>query len=489
MLEELKEALAGCRLYERSLRQHEGRAFILARDPQGERFLYIHGEALPGGFDCQEAFEGWRCPLSPGNAFALQRLFPWLQPRPLRVNRLSFGFGDRLGLATPGHIRALSGLGFTFTIFPVFAQQSIRELARTERTPEEVMADAIWGAFQEGYTSGFGADADHLKTLDDLERAVPVGFTLYTCDPSDHVNDRASTMTPAELERAFAALPEREREQLRRRYLDREFELRDPESGEALRIRLDEERLARAAVKYLPAIQHAVRMYQALKEGLKGKEFNFELSVDETETPTTPEEHFFIASELREAGVRLSGLAPRFVGQFQKAIDYIGDLGAFEEQLRTHAALARALGPYKISVHSGSDKLRIYPLLKRYLGELLHIKTAGTSYLEALRTLALEEPELFREIWSFALTRYDEDKRTYHVKERLQLPDIEAIPDGQLAELFQQDDVRQLLHITYGSVLARYRERLLSALKEHEERYWELLKEHFRRHLEPLREV
>ncbi|HIC95366.1 TPA: hypothetical protein EYP12_01920 [Candidatus Bipolaricaulota bacterium] len=75
------------------------------------------------------------------------------------------------------------------------------------------------------------------------------------------------------------------------------------------------------------------------------------------------------------------------------------------------------------------------------------------------------------------------------MKERLQLPDIEAIPDGRLAELFQQDDVRQLLHITYGSVLARYRERLLSALKEHEERYWELLKEHFRRHLEPLREV
>ena len=485
MLEELKETLEneGCQLYGRSLRQHEGRAFILAKDPRGEKFLYIRGETLPEGFDCQEAYGGWRCPLSPGNAFALQRIFPWLRPRPLRVNRLSFGFGDRLGLATPGHVRALTSLGRA--VFPVLAQQSIRELDRTGRTPEEVLASAVWGAFQEGYTAGFGADADHLKTLDDLKRMIPLGFTLYTCDPSDHVNDRASAMPPAELERAFKALPEQEK--VRRRYLDKEFELRDPESGEVLRIKLDKERLARAAVKYLPAIQWAIQMYRTLKEELG--EFNFELSVDETETPTTPEEHFFIVSELREAGVRLDGLAPRFVGEFQKAIDYLGDLSAFEEQLRAHAALARALGPYKLSVHSGSDKFRIYPLLRKHLGELLHIKTAGTSYLEALRTLALEEPGLFREIYGFALTRYDEDRKTYHVKERLQLPEIEAIPDERLAELLQQDDVRQLLHVTYGSVLMRYRERLISALEEREERYYELLEEHFRRHLEPLREV
>ena len=138
---------------------------------------------------------------------------------------------------------------------------------------------------------------------------------------------------------------------------------------------------------------------------------------------------------------------------------------------------------------SGSDKFRIYPLLRKHLGELLHIKTAGTSYLEALRTLALEEPGLFREIYGFALTRYDEDRKTYHVKERLQLPEIEAIPDERLAELLQQDDARQLLHVTYGSVLMRYRERLISALEEREERYYELLEEHFRRHLEPLRGV
>ncbi len=103
---------------------------------------------------------------------------------------------------------------------------------------------------------------------------------------------------------------------------------------------------------------------------------------------TTPFEHWLVASELRRLGVEWVGLAPRFVGDFEKGIDYRGDLEVFRREYLKHLAIAEALGPYKISIHSGSDKFGVY----RVIGEIgkggVHVKTAGTSYLEALRTVA-----------------------------------------------------------------------------------------------------
>jgi len=489
IIDRIKRALPdGYRIYKRSIQEKGGEIFALVKSPAGEKLLYVMGERpVPEGMRCKEGLgEGLLCLLTPQNAFALQKIFDWLKPRTIGVNRPSFGFGDRLGLATPGHVRAIRGRA----IIPVFAQQSIREMERTGRTPEEVMADAIWGVFQEGYTGGFGADADHLKTIADIERTVPVGFTLYTCDPSDYVNDRATLMDATELEREFVNIPGHE--ELRQRYLGQTFELCDLKTEKILTIELSEEELGRAAVKYGKAVQWAITIYQALKDRLR--EFDFELSVDETETPTTPVEHLFIVNELKRAGVKLTGLAPRFVGEFQKGVDYIGDLNALKRQLQAHATIARSLGPYKISVHSGSDKFRIYPLIHRHLDNLFHIKTAGTSYLVAVYLLALEEPELFREIYRFALSRYDEDRETYHVTRHPILPDVTAIPDDGLPKLLEQDDVRQLLHVSFGSVLTwrdreggwLFRQRLLKALEEYEEHYYELLERHFRRHLDLL---
>ena len=126
------------------------------------------------------------------------------------------------------------------------------------------------------------------------------------------------------------------------------------------------------------------------------------MSVDETDTPTSHAEHLFIARELRRLGVRWVSLAPRYVGRFEKGVDYIGDLGAFEADFAGHAAIARALGPYKLSLHTGSDKFSIYDIATRSAGGLLHLKTAGTSYLEALRATASFDPTLFREILALA---------------------------------------------------------------------------------------
>src|SRR5438132_186439 len=105
--------------------------------------------------------------------------------------------------------------------------------------------------------------------------------------------------------------------------------------------------------------------------------FEIEVSVDETDSPTSALEHLFFGLELKRRRVKVVSLAPRFIGEFEKGIDYRGDLHKFEAALGEHVAVARFCGPYKISVHSGSDKFAIYPILGRVCGDLLHVKTAG----------------------------------------------------------------------------------------------------------------
>ncbi|MGE5361575.1 MAG: tagaturonate epimerase family protein, partial [Bacteroidales bacterium] len=187
-------------------------------------------------------------------------------------------------------------------------------------------------------------------------------------------------------------------------------------------------------------------------------------------------------------------LAPRFVGRFEKGVDYQGDLAAFDADCAVHAAIARALGPYKISLHSGSDKFSIYESVARHTRSLVHLKTAGTSYLEALRTLASVDPVLFREIYALARARYDVDRASYHVSGDVsRTPSPAAIRDADLALLLEDFDARQVLHVTFGSVLTAkaddgswlLRDRILDALRRHSAEYAAHLERHFVRHLQP----
>src|SRR5690606_21841754 len=141
--------------------------------------------------------------------------------------------------------------------------------------------------------------------------------------------------------------------------------------------------LARAAAKYGRAVAHAVRMFRHLDAVNGERPWEMELSVDETETPTSHLEHLYIVTELRRLGVRWVSLAPRYVGRFEKGVDYIGDLDALHADLAGHAAIARAFGPYKLSLHSGSDKFSVYPLAVDATNGMVHLKTAGTSMLTA----------------------------------------------------------------------------------------------------------
>jgi len=135
---------------------------------------------------------------------------------------------------------------------------------------------------------------------------------------------------------------------------------------------------------------------------------------------------FYIASELKRLGVHWVSLAPRYVGRFEKGVDYIGDLAELRTDLAGHAAIARALGPYKLSLHSGSDKFSVYPLIVEAARGQVHFEDSGTSYLEALRTIARVKPALFREIAELAIERYPTDRATYHVSAELaKLPTLQ----------------------------------------------------------------
>ena len=423
------------------------------------------------------------------NAAALRNRLPWLRARPLGL-QTSAGMGDRLGLATPGHVRALRAAGGN--IAPILPQQSIREMTRTGRSPQQVMDDAVWGIFAEGWRDGFGADADHLKTPADIDACLAAGFTFFTIDPGEHVDDRAETVDPAELRELFQALPwaeldDRPDEALRR-YGSLSLQIEDHT------ITLDDPAALRAAVKYGRAVAHVARMYRHLQEAGGDTPTELEVSVDETEHVTTHAEHVYIASELQRLGVRWVSLAPRYVGRFEKGVDYIGDLSTFEDDFAVHAAIARHFGPYKLSLHSGSDKFSVYPIAMRQTRGLVHLKTAGTSYLEALRTVAELDPPLFREIYIFAREHYETDKASYHISAELErAPRPEDVTDGNLPELLAQFDAREILHVTFGSVLTsrteqggwRFYDRLMALLRANPEAYAINLEAHFLRHLLP----
>ena len=423
-------------------------------------------------------------PASPRNAATLRSHLSWLQPRLLGL-QTSAGMGDRLGLATPGHVQAISAVGGH--IAPIFAQQSIREMTRTGRTPQQVMDDATWGIFQEGWRNGVGADADHQKTTADIDNCLAAGFTFFTIDPGEHVDNAAETASLSDLRAAAEGLPP----DVQPRASSLSGKTFDIE-GHA--IHFDEHALLQAAVKYGRAVWHVTTMYRHLLQAAQGRKFELEVSVDETEQPTSHAEHSYIASELKRLDVRWVSLAPRYIGRFEKGVDYIGDLTLFEQDFAVHAAIARQFGPYKLSLHSGSDKFSIYPIAMRQTRGLVHLKTAGTSYLEALRTIAALDSDFFRDIYVFARERYETDRASYHVSAQLdRAPQPQAIADSDLPDLLEQFDAREILHVTFGSVLTatapagqrRFYDRFMNLLQNNAEAYTANVKAHFIRHLQP----
>jgi hypothetical protein len=479
-------------IYPCSIIEQSGVLFLIAKQGLDKHLYLVSERPQPPVFSAltgNDLAEGIRqCPLSHENALAIQAIFSFTKPVLVGLDD-SIGLGCRIGLANPGHLRAVQGTG----IKPILAQQSIRELQRTNREAEEVMDAAIWAVLQEGYRDGFGSDADHLKTTADIDRMVKAGYTMFTFDPSEHVVNEADGLDMAQLDKKATLIPWHDLDDsfdsFLARYQDKTYRVADD-----LVIHPDKEQVLRGLVKYGAAIAHIKRLYQYFCDTYPDYPFELEISVDETDSVTTPFEHMLVASEMRRLNIEVVSLAPRFVGDFEKGIDYKGDLKLFREEYIKHLKISEAYGPYKISIHSGSDKFGVYAVIGSLQQGHVHVKTAGTSYLEALKAAAIRQPALFREILDFSSGLYEQEKRTYHVSADVgKVRKAQQYRDDELAGLFDSNDVRQVLHVTFGKVLTTkdergdylFRDRLLHCLAKNEDTYYDLLQAHFTKHVMP----
>lgn len=461
--------------YQQSVAPCEGGSVFMA-DCGGEDFLIAPAGSRFVGEPVKLArVEYIKAPLTHENAALLREMFPFCAPRRVLAEPMTVGLGDRLGIAGTAHCRLLNAYP---EFVPVFAQQSMRELDLTGRSYEEVLDAATFAVFRAGYRGGFGADGDHLKTIADIQSALGLGYTMITLDVSDFIDKAAAAMSEAELLAADDRNDERGA-----LYAGKTFR------AEGHEIFISRAEYLRARLLYDRALDFAEQVW---RECFAGRETaDLEISVDETDTETTPAQHWYVASELVRRGVRFQTLAPRFPGEFQKGVDYIGDAQAFAQGFGVHAAIARSFG-YKLSVHSGSDKFSVFPAVAAAAQGRFHLKTAGTNWLCAMRVVAEAQPALYREIHAFALAHFSEAQKYYKVTTDLsKIPPLDSLSDGALPSLFDQNDCRQLIHITYGLILQakttdgayRFRDRLYACWRENRADYAKALRAHIGRHL------
>lgn len=421
-------------------------------------------------------------PLSTANAKALQAAFPALRPQKIGGHRTSVGTGDRTGLATPGQARAfaIQGAG----VMPVLAQQSIREMDRLGRSAQSVMDDAIFGLVEAGWDSGFGADCDHIKTTEGIDRGLDAGFVMFTLDPGDMVADVTAGVTEADA----AALPwdqlEDSLEDVKRRYVGMTLDVGHSQ------VEVTEQDVLVAAVKYGRAVVESMRLFRHVTENAT-HEVEIEFAVDETKWLTTFFEHFYLATELKRLGASWFSFAPRYVDGFEKGLDFLGDAEELRLNLEAHHAISQQFGGYKISLHSGSDKFSIYPLCVEATQGLVHLKTSGTSYLCGVEIVAAHDAELFSRIWDISRASYVEARASYQVsaQEDRTPTSLEGV---DLLELIRSNDARQILHVGYGDSLngkdsagASIHDRFLAVVAANQAQHTDVLAAHIGMHVSP----
>lgn len=400
------------------------------------------------------------CPMHHENRMLMNQEFAYTAPQPLGCQDATIGCGDRLGIAGEGQLAAVSEA----RVRPVLAQQSLRELSLLGRSYDEVIDCASWSVFKTGYKKGFGADGDHLKSESEIEAALEHGVSMITLDCSLVLGNRSKEAGG-------------DWKNLKKEYLEQSL-------PDGLGLSYTEESLKEVAAVYGGAVELAEKIYRMIRE--KKRRVDLEISLDETEYTTDIKAHYFVANELYRRGVKINSMAPKFVGEFQKAVDYIGDVEAFRADLKAHVKVADHFG-YKISIHSGSDKFRVFPAIAEETGGRFHIKTSGTSWLEAVKVIARMEPALYRDMHRRALETFEKAKAYYVVHaDPARIRPLEETIDEDLWRYLEQDDARQLLHITYGYLLREDAElgcRIQEALACHRQQYEQALKAHFIRHL------
>lgn len=406
------------------------------------------------------------------------------------IEKFSIGMGDRFAHQGVAQLQAVVKAGeLGINVVPVW-NKSNREHTFVKSTPQSVRDEADAAVKALGWKGSYHVDADHigLKTVDNFLACSD----FFTLDVADFV---AKPAAEEEIERFVAN---------HRRYVGA---LKIEGIAEPLEI--TEELLRRAAGKFLAAMQEAGRIYRHI--AASKTDFITEVSVDETDTPQTPVELFLILAMLAQEKVPVQTIAPKFTGRFNKGVDYVGDLQQFEkefdEDLCVVAFAVREFGlpaSLKLSVHSGSDKFSLYPIISRLVKKHnagLHVKTAGTTWLEELIGLAeAGEAELVQEIYRIAWGRYDELALPYATvididKEKLPTPEeVATWSTTRYAETLRHIQsnehynlhFRQLLHVAF-KVAAEMGARYTDALQRNAEVVGRNVTENLlERHIKPI---
>lgn len=217
--------------------------------------------------------KGKVCPLSHENRLVLNKHFTYTVPQAFGTKIATIGLGDRLGIASPGHIETIREKN----IKPVLAQQSIRELTLTNRSMNDMLDAAAFAVFQEGYTGGYGADGDHIKEASDIKYALSLGASMITLDCSDQIDKTVEEASAEEIEKRFAVVSEEVKERYFTEYKDRVFEVN------GLSLSFDEMTLKKNILLYDEAITYTTTIFDdyIAKED---RAIDFEISIDETET-------------------------------------------------------------------------------------------------------------------------------------------------------------------------------------------------------------
>ncbi len=413
----------------------------------------------------------------------------------LTLERFTFGVGDRFAQQAAAQLRAFQRLAAEgIDVVPVW-NKSNREHMFVGSEPQAVYDAAAAAIKQAGWTKGWHVDADHIR-LETVDRFIPCS-DFFTIDVADSIGQPPTDADVA----AFLA---------------RHPELLQPVTvcGIVAPLALSREATTAIARKYLRAARDASVIAQHIAERKGGADrFIAEVSMDETDQPQTPPELLVILALLADEGVRLQTIAPKFTGRFNKGVDYVGDLAQFEREFRDDlAVIAHAIAVYglpanlKLSVHSGSDKFSLYPIIRRALaktGAGLHLKTAGTTWLEEIIGLAEAGGaglELAQEIYAYALAHVDEFCAPYASvididRSRLPAADVVAGWTGpELASTVRHvpthprfnPHVRQLLHVSF-KVAAKQGDRYLDLLRANAEIVGRQVTENlYDRHLRPL---
>jgi hypothetical protein len=412
----------------------------------------------------------------------------------LTLAKYSIGVGDRFAHQAKAQLRAcMLAAEHGIEVVPVW-NKSNREhtIIGTEPTTTRIAADA---AVRElGWAKPYHLDADHIR-LETVDRFLaPCDFfTIDVADSIDHAADPAAV-------KAFVD---------KHAHLTGTLAIPNIDTPFAI----DRGDLEWIANKYLKAVQDAGAIYRKI-EAAKGKAtFITEVSMDETDSPQTPPELLLILAALAAEGVPVQTIAPKFTGRFNKGVDYVGDVHQFEKEFREDlAVIAFAVQKFglaanlKLSVHSGSDKFSIYPPIRaaiRAFDAGLHLKTAGTTWLEEVIGLAESDGpglEMAKAIYAKALMKKDELCAPYATVidiDAARLPTPERVADWgpeQFVAALQHvpthpafnPHFRQLLHVGF-KVAAQMGERYLDMLKACEETIAKNVTGNlYDRHLKPL---